>query len=160
MVRYQGRHGISRSQRRSEETTQMGFLPEFYLQKKTLCLPNVVGAVNLYITSLLSRSRGMRKYRLEISPIPNYRLFSVLFPSSSTSCLSSSSSSEKQRRRVSRLSLSHLLTYSLTRARNRTNSFPSETTKGRCIGCIGALTHDRPFGSPFRKPFNDCASFF
>ena len=37
-----------------------------------------------------------------------YRLFSVLFPSSSTSCLSSSSSSEKQRRRVSRC---HSLTY-------------------------------------------------
>ena len=99
--------GGQKSSDRRDNTT-MGFLPEFYLQKKTLCLPNVVGAVNLYITSLLSRSRGMRKYRLEISPIPNYRLFSVLFPSSSTSCLSSSSSSEKQRRRVSRC---HSLTY-------------------------------------------------
>ena len=80
-----------------------------------------------------------------------YRLFSVLFPSSSTSCLSSSSSSEKQRRRVSRLSLSHLLTYSLTRARNRTNSFPSETTKGRLYWlywCFDA----RP---TFRKPLSE-----
>ena len=54
------------------------------------------------------------------------------------------------------LSLSHLLTYSLTRARNRTNSFPSETTKGRLYWlywCFDA----RP---TFRKPFNDCASFF
>ena len=74
-----------------------------------------------------------------------------LFPSSSTSCLSSSSSSEKQRRRVSRLSLSHLLTYSLTRARNRTNSFPSETTKGRLYWlywCFDA----RP---TFRKPLSE-----
>ena len=63
---------LSKAVRR--DNTTMGFLPEFYLQKKTLCLPNVVGAVNLYITSLLSRSRGMRKYRLEISPIPNYRI--------------------------------------------------------------------------------------
>ena len=155
MVRYQGRHGISRSQRRSEETTQQwDSYPSFTYKRRHFVCPMLLVRstfILLHFSPGVVGSHGMRKYRLEISPIPNYRLFSVLFPSSSTSCLSSSSSSEKQRRRVSRLSLSHLLTYSLTRARNRTNSFPSETTKGRLYWLYWCFD-PRP---TFRKPLSE-----
>ena len=83
MVRYQGRHGISRSQRRSEETTQQwDSYPSFTYKRRHFVCPMLLVRstfILLHFSPGVVGSHGMRKYRLEISPIPNYRLFSVLF---------------------------------------------------------------------------------